>query len=85
MLDNIPDGAQCFVDANVIAYYLLNVAPFAQRCEGFFKRVENRVLLASTSAAVIAEATHKVMLAEAIEQHGLGHQALPTGSSGGAI
>jgi predicted nucleic acid-binding protein len=76
MLDNIPDGTHCFVDANVIAYFIVGLAPFAPQCETFFKRVEASVISASTSAAMVSEATHKVMLAEAIEQHGLSHQGL---------
>ena len=76
MLDNIPDGTHCFVDANVIAYFIVGLAPFAPQCETFFKRVEAGVISASSSAAMVSEATHKVMLTEAIEQHGLSHQGL---------
>ncbi len=76
MLDNIPDGTHCFVDANVIAYFIVGLTPFAPQCETLFKRVETGVISASTSAAMISEATHKVMLADAIEQHGLSHQGL---------
>ena len=76
MLDNIPDGTHCFVDANVIAYFIVGLAPFAPQCEAFFKRVETGVISASTSAAMVSEATHKVMLAEAIEQHAMTHQGL---------
>jgi predicted nucleic acid-binding protein len=46
------------------------------QCRPFFKRVETGLLNASTSAAVVSEATHKVMLAEAIQRHGLAHQGL---------
>ena len=67
MLDNIPDGTHCFVDANVIAYFIVGLVPFAPQCETLFKRVEVGAISASTSAALVAEATHKVMLAEAIE------------------
>ncbi|HEV8483767.1 MAG TPA: hypothetical protein VGV87_09480 [Blastocatellia bacterium] len=40
MLDNIPNGTQCFVDANVIAYFIVGLAPYAPQCETLFKRVE---------------------------------------------
>lgn len=76
MLDTIPDGTHCFVDANVIAYFIVGLPPFARQCETLFKRVEAGAISASTSAAMVSEATHKVMLAEAIEQHGLSHQGL---------
>jgi predicted nucleic acid-binding protein len=76
MLNNIQDGTHCFVDANVIAYFIAGHVPFAPLCETFFKRVEAGVISASTSAAMVSEATHKVMLAEALEQHCLNHQGL---------
>lgn len=76
MLDNIPDGTHCFVDANLIIDYIIDFTPFSQRCEAFFKRVQAGTLLASTSATVVGEAVHKVMLAEAMQQHGLTRQGL---------
>jgi predicted nucleic acid-binding protein len=76
MLDDIPDQTHCFVDANIICYYLIETEPFSDQCARFIKRIENGVLVASTSAAVIAEATHKVLLAEAVEKHGLDHKGL---------
>lgn len=76
MLHDIPDGAHCFVDANIICYYIVETEPFTEECARFIQRVENRVLLALTSAAILAEATHKVMLAEAVQRHGLSHRGL---------
>lgn len=52
MLDNIPDGAHCFVDANLIIDYLVDFAPFSQQCEVFFKRVHAGAITASTSTTV---------------------------------
>jgi predicted nucleic acid-binding protein len=77
MLDSIPDGTHCFVDANLIVDYIIDFAPFSQECEAFFKRVQAGALLASTSATVIGESVHKIMLAEAMQQHGLSRQGLP--------
>jgi predicted nucleic acid-binding protein len=76
MLSGIPDGTYCFVDANVICYHSVNVPPLSAECTLFFKRLENRRLRATTSTAVVAEAIHKVMLAEAVQKHGLDHRGL---------
>ncbi len=76
MLDDIPDQTHCFVDANIICYYLIETEPFSDQCARFIKRIENGILAASTSAAVIAEVIHKVMLAEAVEKHSLDHKGL---------
>lgn len=76
MLDNIPDGTDCFVDANLIVDYIVDFTPFSQQCEAMFKRVQIGAIKASTSATVVGEAVHKVMLAEAMEQHGLSRQGL---------
>ena len=76
MLDKIPNRAHCFVDANLIVDYIIDFAPFSQQCEAFFKRVRAGVVLASTSATVVGESVHKIMLAEAMQQHGLARQGL---------
>ena len=76
MLRTIPDGTHCFIDANIICYHIVNVPPLSAECTLFFKRLENRQLRATTSTAVVAEAIHKVMLAEAVQKHGLDHRGL---------
>ena len=81
MLSGIPDGTHCFVDANIICYHIINVPPVSAECSLFFKRLENRRLRATTSTAVIAEAIHRVMLAEAVQKHRLDHRGLAMGSN----
>ena len=56
--------------------YLVDTPPLSEQCAQFVKRVERREVSASTSAVVIAEAIHKVMLAEAVQQYGLDHRGL---------
>lgn len=43
---------------------------------GFFERVEKQEIIASTSSVAVAEAIHKVMLADAVTQHGLDRAGL---------
>jgi len=76
MLSDLPDGTHCFVDANILCYHIIQVPPFSNTCAQFLKRIERHTILASTSSVVVAEATHKVMLAEAIQRHGLNPQGL---------
>jgi predicted nucleic acid-binding protein len=64
MLSDLPDGAPCFVDANIICYHIIQTPPLSDECARFIKRIERGAVRASTSAAVVAEAIHKVMLAE---------------------
>lgn len=76
MLSDLPDGVSCFVDANIFCYYIVQTPSFSQECTHFIKRIEHRIISASTSAAIVAEAIHKVMLAEAIQDYALNHRGL---------
>jgi predicted nucleic acid-binding protein len=76
MLSDLPDGISCFVDANIICYHIVQTPPLSEECTRFIKRTERGAFSVSTSAAVVAEAIHKVMLAEAIQQHKLDHRGL---------
>jgi predicted nucleic acid-binding protein len=76
MLGHLPDGVACFVDANIICYHVVHTPPLSEECTRFIKRIERGSVKASTSAAVVAEAVHKVMLAEAIQKHKLDHRGL---------
>jgi len=71
MLHDIPPGTHCFIDANIFYYHLVETPPLSEECSNFFERVERRALTASTSSVAIAEAIHKVMLADAVARHGL--------------
>lgn len=71
MLRNIPLGTQCFVDANIFYYHLVDIPPLSEDCSNFFERVQKQEIIASTSSVAVAEAVHKVMLAEAVARYGL--------------
>lgn len=76
MLSSLPDGVSCFVDANILCYHIVQTPPLSEECTRFIKRIERGEIRATTSAAVVAEAIHKVMLAEAIQQYKLAHRGL---------
>jgi predicted nucleic acid-binding protein len=76
MLRDIPPGTHCFVDANIFYYHLVDTPPLSEECSNFFERIEKREVTASTSSVAVAEAVHKVMLADAVAQHGLDRAGL---------
>ena len=76
MLSDVPDGTHSFVDANIFYYHLVDTPPLSDDCSDFLKRFERGDLIGSTSTAAIAEATHKVMPADAVRTHGLDRTGL---------
>jgi len=76
MLRDIPPGTHCFVDANIFYYHLVETPPLSEECSSFFERIEKQEVTASTSSVAVAEAIHKVMLADAVAQHGLDRTGL---------
>lgn len=76
MLHDIPPGTHVFVDANIFYYHLVETPPLSEECSNFFERVEKQEIIASTSSVAVAEAIHKVMLADAVSRHGLDRAGL---------
>ncbi len=76
MLSDIPPGTHCFVDANIFYYHLDEPPPLSEECSNFFERIERQEITASTSSVAVAEAIHKVMLADAVAQHNLDRAGL---------
>jgi predicted nucleic acid-binding protein len=76
MLRNIPNGAQCFVDANIFYYHFVDTPPFSDECSDFLERIERSDVAGFTSTVAIAEATHKVMIMEAATLHSLNRAGL---------
>lgn len=78
LLKDIPDGATCFLDATIFYYHLVNTPPLSDDCSDLLARVAAGAIDGVTSTVALAEATHKVMLAEIMRKHGLGPQGLIT-------
>lgn len=76
MLKDIPNNTACFVDANVFYYSLVSTPDVTVDCSEFILRIERGEIMAYTSSAAIAEAIHKVMMAEAVKKYGLNRQGL---------
>ena len=76
MLADIPAGTHCFVDANIFYYHLVDTPPLSEECSNFFEQIERQEITATTSSVAVAEAIHKVMLAEAVALHSLVRRGL---------
>jgi predicted nucleic acid-binding protein len=75
-LTDIPDGVACFLDATILVYHVTGPASLGDQCTELLSRVATGGLSAVTSSAVLAEANHKVMLAEVIKRHSLAPKGL---------
>jgi uncharacterized protein len=75
-LKDIPDGVTCFLDATIFYYHLVNTPPLSDDCSDLLIRIGTGTVNALTSAVVLAEVTHKVMLAEIVRQHSVPVQGL---------
>ena len=76
MLTAIPDGVVCYLDATIFYYHLVDASPLADDCSDLLTRIERARVQGVTSSVAIAEATHKVMLAEVVQRHGVDHRGL---------
>lgn len=76
MLTTIPDGVVCYLDATIFYYHLVDVPPLSNDCSDLLARIEQGHVQSVTSSVALAEATHKVMLAEVVQRHGVDHRGL---------
>ncbi len=76
MLTALPDGVVCYLDATIFYYHLVDAPPLSDDCSDLLMRMERGHVQGVTSSVAIAEATHKVMLAEVVQRHGVDHRGL---------
>ena len=76
MLTAIPDGVVCYLDATIFYYHLVDAPPLSDDCSDLLTRIERARVQGVTSSVAIAEATHKVMLADVVQRHGVDHRGL---------
>lgn len=76
MLTAIADGTRCYLDATIFYYHLVETPVLSEDCSDLLTRVERGQVQGVTSTVALAEATHKVMLAEVVRRHGVPHQGL---------
>jgi len=73
---NIPTGETVFLDANIFYYHFVSLPGLSIACKNFLHRIEQGEITGVTATVVLAEAQHKVMLAEAVQKYGLSPQGL---------
>jgi len=76
VLTDIPAGTLCYLDATIFSYHLVETPALSDECSDVLKQIELGRIQGVTSSVARAEATHKVMLAEVVYQHGVAHQGL---------
>lgn len=70
MLTAIADGTRCYLDATIFYYHLVETPVLSEDCSDLLTRIEHGQVQGMTSTVALAEATHKVMLAEVVRRHG---------------
>jgi len=56
MLDDFPSGQSCFIDANILLYASVEIAPLTEPCRAFLDRVATGEVITFTSANAVADA-----------------------------
>jgi predicted nucleic acid-binding protein len=68
--DDIAGGQALFVDANVFLYYFTAHPKYGSACKNLLDRIENKEIVAFTSAHVLTEVVHRLMTIEACQRFG---------------
>ena len=64
-LDDLPDGARIFVDANILIYHFSGIS---LECRAFLQRCESRQVEAFTGVHIVLEVTHRLLILEALQK-----------------
>src|SRR5215813_4965766 len=64
-LEDLPDGARIFVDANILIYHFSGIS---LECRAFLQRCESRQVEAFTGVHIVMEVTHRLMILEALQK-----------------
>jgi predicted nucleic acid-binding protein len=64
-LSDLPEGARVFIDANIFIYHFSAASRFNSSCTNFLERVEFGAVHGVTSAAIVLETIHRIMVEEA--------------------
>ncbi|HPD60966.1 MAG TPA: PIN domain-containing protein [Thermodesulfobacteriota bacterium] len=65
-LDNLKAGLEVFIDANIFIYHFTGVS---EECSRFLSRCEQEELKGVSSANVILEVLHRLMMVEAVNKN----------------
>jgi predicted nucleic acid-binding protein len=62
-LEDVPNGEQIFVDANILIYHFSGIS---SACRTFLRRCESRQVEAFTGVHILLEVAHRLMMLEAL-------------------
>lgn len=64
-LDQLPSGASVFVDSNILVYHFQPHPAFGPMCHRLMERIEKQDIEGFTSASLLGELGHRLMVIEA--------------------
>lgn len=64
-LDQVPSGAQVFVDSNILVYHFQPHPGFGPLCHRLLERIERQDIEGYTSTSLLGELAHRLMVIEA--------------------
>ena len=64
-LEDVPDGEQIFVDANILIYHFSGIS---SACRTFLQRCESMQVEAFTGVHILLEVAHRLMMLEALHK-----------------
>jgi len=64
-LDQLPSAASVLVDANILVFEFQPHPTFSPICHRLLERIENQDVMGFTTAHLLAETTHRLMVIEA--------------------
>jgi hypothetical protein len=73
-LEDLPDGARVFVDANILIYHFSGISV---ECRAFLQRCESKQVDAFTGVHILLEVTHRLMVLEALHKGLIRGQPVP--------
>src|SRR6516225_8107360 len=64
-LDQVPAGAQVFIDSNILVYHFQPHPSFGAMCHQLLERIERQDIEGYTSTNLLGELAHRLMVIEA--------------------
>ncbi len=74
LLTSLPRGSEILIDANIFVYAFLEISP---QCIEFLRRCSDEEVLAITTAEVVGDVCHRLMLAEAVNAGAISRHSAP--------
>ena len=70
-LDSLAPQSKIFIDTNIFLYGVMDYTKYRATCRAFLQNIESGTYFAATSALVLNEVVHKLILAETTKTYRL--------------